>query len=478
MLQHEFIIRLSTVICNDKQLFELTTYFVRTLIAYIKTNDCLAHLSMIATILTNYLNTFTTHNALAPYQLPYVNRLVGEVLKICDTYVEILSIWLKEIIAKPTTDQGRHHHPVSLLPLQQIIENFLMNDFDTFKTANWEDFIKLSQKSAELTAYLCSQRTGVFDDMMNLYFFPSEEYLLLHVSVLEPVLSAVIKVMEDSSQKLGTHYFGKFINMLKKHLSLSVYNDDSIIFILQLLLNLGAVRTLGRLVDDFSFQLYLNDKFQDHRILEKVLYVLSDVLHRYDQCFLKLLSTKDDTQLSSPHSTFLDQIRIKVMRIHGSNAQPVSHRFITLLIDNSASLENYNLDTQSALVSQVFQLLLQYFQNKPSLDAALNQLSLMIFLKFNMLNSATFLEVIHYLIACYEVYHLHLKLFELYQYDTVELLKIMAQLVTPPNCEILAHYGIVCQAQCINYVTLPMQLDLCRQLITDFYICCKLKADT
>lgn len=104
MLQHEFIIRLSTVICNDKQLFELTTYFVRTLIAYIKTNDCLAHLSMIATILTNYLNTFTTHNALAPYQLPYVNRLVGEVLKICDTYVEILSIWLKEIIAKPATD--------------------------------------------------------------------------------------------------------------------------------------------------------------------------------------------------------------------------------------------------------------------------------------------------------------------------------------------------------------------------------------
>ncbi|KAG5416786.1 hypothetical protein I9W82_005516 [Candida metapsilosis] len=472
ILEHQFPIKLSAVVCNDKRLFEQTTYFMKLLIVYMNTNDCDEFIAVIATILANHLSTFTIHTSLAPYQLPYVNRLVSEVLMICESHTDILSIWL---IGAPTQET----HPVNVLSLQQIIENFAMNELDTFKTTNWENFIKLSQDSSELNAHLCSQEVGVFDSMIELYFFPPEEYGLLHVSVLEPVLSAVIKVMEYASYELGLKYFGKFINTLKRHLNMSVNCDNSILFILQQSLNLNAATTLGRLFDEFSFQLYLNDKLQESRVVERFLYVLADVSLKQDQCFLKLVSTKEsDQQFLTFNLAFLDQIRVKTMKIHSGDAQPVSSRFTTLLTQYSASIENYILDAQCALISQVFPLLLQYFQNKTSLNASLNRFFLILFLKYNMFNCATFVEIINYLVESYEIYHSHLKLYELYQYDSVELSKIVGQNVTPPSCEILAHYGIEHQAQCINYVTLPKQLELCRQLITDFYICCKVKNNT
>ncbi|KAI5969300.1 hypothetical protein CANMA_001620 [Candida margitis] len=477
MLEHEFPIRLSRVISNDKHLFELVTYFIKMLIAYIKSNDCSKFLPVIATILTNHLTTFTNHTSLAPYQLPYANRLVSEVLNICNFHGDILAIWLNNIARISDSNQGIRHHPINLLPLQQIIDNFLINELETFKTTNWEDFVKLSNQSPELNQYLCSQRIDIFDDMASLYFFPSEEYHLLHISVLEPVLSAVINAMEESGPELGSQYFNKFITMFKKHLNLSMHNDDSVIFMLQRLLDLGATKTLGRLVDDFTFQLYLNDKLQDHRKLERFIYVLADVLYRQDQCFLKLSNSKDGTQFLNVKLTFIDHVRKKVMRIHNSDAQPVSQRFAEILTQYSASLGDYNLDNQSPLISSYFQSLLQYFQNKPSLDTSLNHLSLMVFLKFNMLNNATFIEIMHYLIVCFEIYQSHLNFYETYQYDSIEVSKIVAQNVVLPSCEILNHYGIEQHSQSINYVALPMQLDLCRQLITDFYICCKLKGD-
>lgn len=478
LLQHEFPIKLSTVICNDKHLFELTTYFINTLVAYIRTNDCHEYLSTIAKVLSNHLKTFTTHSSLAPYQLSYINRLVSEVLKICESHTEILTDWLSEVTFSTTTASGVCRHRVSLLPIQQIIENFLTNELETFKTANWENFIKLSQNSPELSDYLCSQQISVFDEMIKLYFFPSQEYQLLHISVLEPVLSAVITIMENSSTPVGSHYFGKFVTMFRKHLNLrGSHTDDSVVFILHTLLNLGATTTLNRLVDDFHFQLYLNDKLQDHQSLETFLYVLSKILYKQDQGFLKLLSTKNRTQMLIHNSNFMHYLRIKVKKIHNDDAEQVSHRFTDILTQYSSSLEPYIVDTHSALIFQYFKLLLQYFQNKPSLDTSLNQLSLMMFLKFNMHHNATFIEVVNYLIVSYELYHHHMKLYEMYQYDPIESLKIVAQCVTPPDSEILSYYGVENLAKCINYVALPLQLELCKQLITDLYICCKLKPD-
>ncbi|KAI5948762.1 hypothetical protein KGF57_005160 [Candida theae] len=476
VLQHRFPIQLSTVVCNDRQLFELTTYFIRTFMVYANTNDCREVIPIVATILSNHLNTLTIHNQLAPYQLPYTNRLVSDVLKICETNIDIIAIWLSESTSSSINEEIRRHS-VNFLPIQQIIENFLMHELKTFKTANWENFVRLSRRSRQLNEYLCSQPISVFDTMTNLYFFPPQEDQLLHISVHEPVLSAVIKVIEGASPELGLRYFATFFNTFKKSSKAPGYNDDTMLFILQTSLSLGATTTLSKLFGNFFFQLYLNDKLQESRVSEKFLCILADILHRQDTSILKLLSTKDanDMQFSGHNSTVLDNIRIKVMDIHNGQVESVSERFTELILEYSASLECYKLDVQGALISQVVQLLLQYFQNTPSLDASLNKFSLMLFLKFNMLSSATFVEVIHYLIISYEVYQLHLRMYELYQYDPVELSRILSQHVTPPSCKILAHYGIGFEAQCINYVTLPTQLDLCQQLITDFYISCKLK---
>ncbi|KAI5950748.1 hypothetical protein KGF54_003822 [Candida jiufengensis] len=509
----DFLEKLSTVQCNNKQLFDLIDFFIQNLIECLKRRsienkdenepdqyeennklNLLIYSSF--EIFNNYLNNFTIYKNLKDYQIPYLNKLITEILKIYYNNIKLFNQWFLE--------NGINHKVENTNNLHYIILNLLYNDFKICGYKNYLEFIKLSNNSNAVCEYLID-KIKLYEYLVELYFkslFPKKEEEK-EPNNDEELLKTIILTLECSCEKVRNAYFTIYEKKydFDKMNECNFWNefDDFILSALKIMDQYHTTKVMDEFFDNDLFFQYSTKKFQlyskgntehyksikclknkgtkfNYFVDEKfILYLDYLIMYLKNQTHSFTFLFGDENQENNePNEESNKLLRTQIMSIENSNTKDIVSNFMHILNNYSGYIESYTFKPKEIISNNYSKMLLQFFQNDPKLNSKLMELSLVIFLKFNLLNSSEFMKIINFLYEAHLTYFEQLKKYQKFEYDEIEINKIKSSKCEVKSSEILNDYELN-EVPEIDYDILPLNLSLFPQLLINFYVSTKLK---
>ena len=146
MLETNVYMMLATIQTTDYNLFNQLTIYFKKLVTYTLQEDCLYTVNQVGEIFGCHLHGFTKYPLLVAFQLPYINRLIANIIRICKISNYITDLILPDGDSKlATLFQSLPNN--TRLPMYQIIKNFLVVDSPLDQTENVVELISLTKVS-------------------------------------------------------------------------------------------------------------------------------------------------------------------------------------------------------------------------------------------------------------------------------------------------------------------------------------------
>ena len=117
----------------------------------------------------------------------------------------------------------------------------------------------------------------------------------------------------------------------------------------------------------------------------------------------------------------IEDLRLKAMKVCKRDTTEISSFMATTLKHQFKDLRMYSINTITPITKVYLQVLLEYFQNTPAMNEALNTLSSILMLKLTFFDNKDTRIVIEFLFDSYFNLRLLLEDYMLYRFDSIEL---------------------------------------------------------
>ncbi|KAI5966730.1 uncharacterized protein KGF55_000139 [Candida pseudojiufengensis] len=510
MCSIEFLNKISVVQCNNKQLFDLIDFFIQNLIEYLKSllqedeneNENEFDLLIINSsfvVFDNYLNNFLIYNDLKNYQIPYLNKIITDILKIYHRKIELFNIWFER--------NGKNLKNNAINNLHFIILNLLYNDFEICGSGNYLEFIKLSNLSDIICNYLI-EKLELFEYLVDLYFdsiFISDE-VEEEIEVEkasddefeEKMLRTIVLALEFCCEKLFQIYCSTFKSRYEDEKLFEKWDkfNKFLLSILRIMDQDQTIQVIQKFFEDETFFNFATKHFDNYNKLVSKHYqnihnkgykfkIIVDenfvtfinylviYLKNNNNSFTFLFGDEEmiDDELIVDSETTL---RSQIITIENIETNDLVAKFLYVINNHSIYINSFNFDPEKILSYNYLKILIQFFQNDPNLNSKIIELSTIIFLKFNMVNNIEFINVINFLYESYLTYLNQFKIYQKFEYDEIEKNKIKITPVIVKLSHVLLEFELN-EIPELDYTILPINLKLFPQLFTNFYISVKIK---
>ncbi|CAK9436443.1 uncharacterized protein LODBEIA_P10010 [Lodderomyces beijingensis] len=526
MIDHGFYHDLAQLETDDLELFQQISCFMKLLVEYtLQLNDIdndhdhdhdnggaaantgrVQQMVAISEILGYHLFTLQKSQQLVGYKMPYIQRLVNDCLKICQLHPSIVfQTWLEPIdqlntpyLCSPYSAFVKSVAYHDKLPLYNLIKSLLISPDGTVvsSAANWIALLQMSQSSSYLEQFLMN-KVDLVEFFIDSYY--ESLFKLNFLKSLKPqhqvniLKQFILPVMENCSGSIREIYFDEIFMQKFEYVMINYKaNADKLInSILDAFESTTCPTILNIFITNETMVKYMICKFDQPLHLNNLLIHLTRTMQRHSSTMLELFGTEegdgnnsnnknnndadDDDDARIDVSCSMTKLSIQVMQLHHEQTQELVDTFEQLInTTGHANIKSSQLDANLPLSNSYLRCLLQFFHHAPELNASLVKFSTQLAINFNVLANALFIKIIDHLNICSEIYSIQLQKYDNLRFDSIELTKLVNLEVITPGSELLTKYDIS-PVNKLDYLTLAENLSLFKSLMTDLYICCKMR---
>ncbi|RCK59152.1 hypothetical protein Cantr_07960 [Candida viswanathii] len=413
MIECNVYYQLAEISPLDYGLFKPLTGYFKKLIFYAINEHNIPPIYELAEILGRYLYGFTKYNSLVGYQQVYLNRLVSDILKILNKYPEFVQIWLlsehesnfAQFVSK-IPQNGR-------LPLFLIIKNFLV--YDEAGEFNQEEHIvelfKLTRRSLSFSDW-CQDSCNIMPVIIDTCVPIVNQISFRHNEEFAKYFRIFCSIVESSNPKTGNLYYSLYEQQVINIILVNETCDYLTFSILEQIIRSPTIDVLEKLFANTYMLAWVKDRLHDQEVLD----VLTLLFRRHDKVLIRMLSNNKKSKFA-PYS--VTELGTQVMRITERDHTYISTIMAPTVRDMS-EVTMFTFSTRTGISKVYLSLLLNYFQNQPTLNNFLNEFSSVVFLKLCFLNNQHARSIIEFLYNHYFEFLRLLQKHEKYKYDSLE----------------------------------------------------------
>ena len=424
MLETNVYMMLATIQTTDYNLFNQLTIYFKKLVTYTLQEDCLYTVNQVGEIFGCHLHGFTKYPLLVAFQLPYINRLIANIIRICKKYPIILQIWILPDGDSKLATLFQSLPNNTRLPMYQIIKNFLVVDSPLDQTENVVELISLTKVSNCLDNWFLQNK-----DLVNLlsnkcsnsiFQMKNLDSRFHNVTEFAKYFKMFCLIVENCTPQIAQTYYNFFeTQVLNVVLHNEIRHQHQLAFsVLQTIAEITTIKTMERVFDNECFTSWIKIVFEEVENLPNLFISLSNLFSKHEEILVKLMATKIKPS-DEPYS--IEDLRLKAMKVCKRDTTEISSFMATTLKHQFKDLRMYSINTITPITKVYLQVLLEYFQNTPAMNEALNTLSSILMLKLNFFDNKDTRIVIEFLFDSYFNLRLLLEDYMLYRFDSIEL---------------------------------------------------------
>lgn len=484
MIEIDVYMMLARIQTTDYNLFNQLTIYFKRLVNYTLQEDCVNYFHQIGETLGYYLHGFTKYPLLVAFQLPYLNRLVANTIKICNKYPVILQFWLLPECNSSFGNLFQSLPNNSRLPLYQIIKNFLIVDSPLDQKENVIELISLTKMSPCLDEW--------FSQNKDLVYLLSNKCstIIVQMENLDPRFHNVTEfakyfkmfclIVENCTPTIAHLYYKIFETQILNVVLLNKTGHNQFVFsVLQTIADITTTnKTILRVFDNEYFTNWIRFIFEERENLRNLFILLNALFSKHEDILVKLVTTKSKPE---DEAYSIEELRLKAMKICKGGTTAISSFMVTTLKYQFKDMEMYSISTSAPIIKGYLHVLPEYFQNTPAMNEALNTISSILMLKLNFLDSKYTQIVIEFLFESYFNLRLLLEDYMLYRFDSIELKNhqiyqdCFKQYHKSSEPQLNDDNTINNTLKDINYLMLEQNLQLFETFTIQLYVYCKLK---
>ena len=382
MIHHGFYYHLAKVETNELALFNQISHFMKLLVEYaVDLKDFKSEVDidtetrLISEIIGYHLFTFEQVGLIAGYTVPYLNRLLTNILVFCRQYpFQVFQTWLPFTNSGPSpalldmssatgfpasfpistssnsppctsfasfvsTKTHTKKLPVCNILQQLWSQNSMQYELVAYK--NWIALVDLSRVSTLLNNYL-NDRGDIIVHLLNIYFtnllqqLNSTKFNTYNTQHLMTKL--LLPTFESCSSILHNLYFDQlFIKRFENAINTYCTQTDIVVFaILEAFRTSNTPKTLRLFLSNEALKNYMIYQFEKRNLnLIKLLLYLLVFVKRHDTSIVDLIGIEDHFIDQSPQALFQLTTQTKAIAQHKTNA--IAKRITEIITSASQS---------------------------------------------------------------------------------------------------------------------------------------------